>query len=196
MYRKHVFFCVTCKNMCKKWILHIGKGCTLVEWPYTSLGVNMKLIMSDISVGVIKRNSQLYIYIYILYILFIYTAYIYIVYIYKIYYSLLILWHRSRLRRWYFLLSPYLDSLWGSNPNPTPNPHLSNVSYLANVGSWGSIWMPILLDLCFCTFLFLSSLGNLFFSWTWGLWHCGSPSVSVTALSLCVLASFSPGPAL
>ena len=57
----------------------------------------MKLIMSDISVGIIKRNIQLY--IYIAYIYCLYILLIYIVYIYKIYYGLLIFWHRSRIRR-------------------------------------------------------------------------------------------------
>lgn len=180
------FFCLTCKSMCKRWILHIGKGCTLVEWSYTSLGVNMKWIMSDIPIGIIKRNIQLY--IYIKHILLRYAAYKYIVYIYKIYYGLLTFWHRGKLRRRYFLWSPYLDSLWGSNPNPTPNPHLSNVSYLAYVRSWGSIWVSILLDLS--TFLLCPSSPpwELFFlSWTWGLWN-----ILLLFPSLCFHSVFFP----
>ena len=118
-----------------------------------------------------KKYPALYIYIYIyIYILLRYAAYKSIVHIYKIYYGLLTFWHRGKLRRRYFLWSPYLDSLWGSNPNPTPNPHLSNVSYLAYVRSWGSIWVSILLGLS--TFLLCPSSPpwELFFlSWTWGL---------------------------
>lgn len=35
--------------------------------------------------------------------------------------------------------------------------------------------MSVLLDLCFFTSLFLSSLGNVLFLLDLGLWHCGSP---------------------